>query len=148
MLRTGALIAVCLAHPASAQMIVEECDIPIPASEGVSVESHIVDDVLRHARVTAYGHTGRSELSITPLGDGNAVINLHDFAYSGVVGEGSAPLTVTLSGWGRAIIKDGSICAQDGCHTGDITKERIMGVYDAYLNAYPDRSFCHNLGKP
>lgn len=126
---------------------VEECSIDARATEGAGITRYIAGDEVRHLIVVWYGEMGQYRMAVTPMPDGDAVLDFEVISYSRHIWVGEEPIKFQLTSGARAIVLGGTICEAEVCFrsSGDITREGAQEAYDEYLSAAPRRSDCADL---
>lgn len=139
---TGLLVA-SGAGAAHAGPKIEECWIDLPSTEGAAAVTHSGAAGVAMIEVVLAGELGAFEMTVTPIDEGDAILTYRQLVYSRHIME-EGPLDITLGAAGRAVVRDGRICEEDGCFiaNGDYAREDLQQLYDEYLRVYPGRQDC------
>jgi hypothetical protein len=143
-MRAAPALALTLAAlPALAEPRIEVCGIDLEATEGADVTVHSDDGDIRLVAVKLYGETQAIEMDVVPLGPGDATLRFRYLKYSRPI-TGTGPFEINLAETTEAVVRDGRICAGEGCFTAteSLTRDWAEGLYADYLRLFPDRWDC------
>ncbi len=123
---------------------VEDCYLDIRATEGGQVTVYSDGGEIRHVVADALGETGRFSMAVTPMADGDAILDFSLYRYSRHIAVDEGPFVVELVETRRAIVLGGGICETEECFpgSGEITRDDAQAFYGEYLEAFPNRSDC------